>query len=67
MRYDITLSNVVSIDVYDEAEARDYGERIASRLEIAAEEVAGSALISPPPLAVVEGVDPVSVPASPDA
>lgn len=59
MRFDINLTLVVSVETFDEAEARDLAERIASRIEAEAEWAAGAQLLSPPPLAVVEEVTPV--------
>ena len=54
MRYDITLSLVVSMDVYDQAEAEKRAEEIASAIEREAAWEADDT--HPAPLAVVEEI-----------
>lgn len=53
MRFDINLDLCLSVDTYNEAEARDLAERLASRIEVETEWAASSALTGPPPLATV--------------
>lgn len=59
MRFDINIDFVMSVEVFDEADATDLAERIASRVELEAEYAAGAALIAPPSLAVVTEITPV--------
>lgn len=59
MRYDINIALVVSVDTFDEDEAADVAERIAGRVELEAEYVAGPWLAGPSTFAMVEEVTPV--------
>lgn len=59
MRFDINASLVVSIDAFDEDEAREIADRLAGRIEAEAEWYASDQLTGPPPLVVIEGVTPV--------
>lgn len=59
MRFDINLSLVVSVEAFDEDEAREIADRMAGRIEAETEWYVSDQLTGPPPLAVVEEVTPV--------
>lgn len=59
MRYDINIALVVSVDTFDEEEARDLAERIAATVEGQADWAAGVQLAGPATFAMVEEVTPV--------